>query len=464
MALSASYSMAFDEYLHLGIIKLYAHQWLPFFSAQPPGADAFGAVARDPSYLYHYLMSFPYRLFAHFVHGFIPQVIFLRLFSIGFFAGGLLILRATFRRLGGSPLLSNLALGFFLLLPVVPFMAAQINYDNLLFLLTAVSIYLSVQILQAKSHLLLLPLLWLLAVMLLASQVKYAYLPILVALVGFLGVYFWRTLGWPGFWRQFKHELSRVRRWQLVLASLVVLVSLGLFADRYGVDLVQYHTPTPECNRVLSLQHCMAYEPFARNYTYHVGHYNLPTYQIAAYPFNNWARGMLRSLFFVVSSKESGYQAGEPLPLAHAAGYIVLVGGLVLILVRLKWLWNRSVINRLFAVIVVVYSGLLFAQNFTDFLHTHVPVAIQGRYLVQILPLYLWLVLQAALDMVRRWPRALALGLLALLCFMMIEGGSFVPFVVRQHDDWLWQVPLVQRANHVARDAVRPLIIGAWDN
>lgn len=53
--------MAFDERLPLGIITLYAHHLSPFWQAQPAHADAFGAVFRDPSYLYHWLMSFPYR-------------------------------------------------------------------------------------------------------------------------------------------------------------------------------------------------------------------------------------------------------------------------------------------------------------------------------------------------------------------------------------------------------------------
>ena len=61
-ALSALYPMAFDEEVHFGIINIYAHQWSPFLAGQPAGADSFGAIARDPSYLFHYLMSFPYRL------------------------------------------------------------------------------------------------------------------------------------------------------------------------------------------------------------------------------------------------------------------------------------------------------------------------------------------------------------------------------------------------------------------
>src|SRR6185312_5810861 len=75
IALSARYPMAFDEDFHFGVIRIYAHHLSPFLSGQPPGADAYGAVAHDPSYLYHYLMSFPYRLISLFTDNQTAQVI-----------------------------------------------------------------------------------------------------------------------------------------------------------------------------------------------------------------------------------------------------------------------------------------------------------------------------------------------------------------------------------------------------
>ncbi len=77
IALSARYPQAFDEQFHLGLIRLYAQHWSPFLAHQPAGADVYGAMFRDPSYLYHYLFSFPYRLIAHFTHDETIQVIWL---------------------------------------------------------------------------------------------------------------------------------------------------------------------------------------------------------------------------------------------------------------------------------------------------------------------------------------------------------------------------------------------------
>jgi hypothetical protein len=459
IAFSGSYSMAFDEYVHFGMIKIFAHQWLPFFAHQPAGADAFGAVARDPSYLYHYLMSFPYRLVAHFVPSFMAQIIFLRLCSIAFFAGGLLLYRRAFQRGGVSPLVQNLSLGFLLLLPVTPFMAAQVNYDTALFLLVGATIYVALGLVPqiGRDRLPLNRLLLLAAIAMTASLVKYAYLPILLGLTICVVVWLWRRRAISR--RSWRAGLDGLRSWRGLVIVLFFILSLGLFVERYGVNVVRYHTPTPECNQVMALDKCMAYEPFARNYNYHAGHYALPAYKVAVYPFNNWMRGMLRSLFFVVANKESGYRAGEPIGLAHAAGYAVLVGGLVLVLARLKWLWRQGAAIRLFLVLAATYSGLLFLQNFMDFLHTAVPVAIQGRYLMPILPLFLVLVGLAAVSVLRRFKPAIGFTLLAALIFMMLQGGGLGPFLLRSHDGWLWNAPVVRTMNDTARNMLSPFVI-----
>src|SRR4051794_33439598 len=74
IAFSATYPMVFDENTHFGIIQLYAHKWSPLFLHQPPHAEFAGALTRDPSYFYHYLMSFPYRLLTHTTSSVMAQV------------------------------------------------------------------------------------------------------------------------------------------------------------------------------------------------------------------------------------------------------------------------------------------------------------------------------------------------------------------------------------------------------
>src|SRR6187401_2990964 len=79
---SAAYPMAFDEDFHFGVTAIYSHQWLPFLDGQPPHASQFGSLATDPSYLFHYLMSFPLRFIALFTDNQAAQVIFLRVLNV----------------------------------------------------------------------------------------------------------------------------------------------------------------------------------------------------------------------------------------------------------------------------------------------------------------------------------------------------------------------------------------------
>ena len=137
IALSGVYPGAFDENFHFGLIQIYSHYWLPFLSSQPAHANAYGAVARDPSYLYHYLMSFPYRFISLFVHGQTGQVVLLRLINVGIFSAGTVLFRRILIKVGLSSALSNVCLLLFVLIPIVPELAGQINYDNLLIPLVA---------------------------------------------------------------------------------------------------------------------------------------------------------------------------------------------------------------------------------------------------------------------------------------------------------------------------------------
>ena len=148
IAVSAAYPQAFDENFHFGLIKVYSHYWLSFFTNQPPHANAYGAVARDPSYLYHYLMSFPYRLIKLFFKEQLGQIIILRFINVAMFTGGIVLFRKLLLRVGSSQALTNLILMLFILIPIVPQLAAQINYDNMMIPLTAALLLYSFKLLD----------------------------------------------------------------------------------------------------------------------------------------------------------------------------------------------------------------------------------------------------------------------------------------------------------------------------
>ncbi|MEK7153582.1 MAG: hypothetical protein AAB834_06535, partial [Patescibacteria group bacterium] len=314
---SALYPMAFDEEFHLGVIKIYAGQWLPFLAGQPDGADAFGAVARDPSYLYHYIMSFPYRFLTAFTHNETTLVIILRIINIAVFTWGLLLFRKLMLRAGVSPALSNVALALFVLIPIVPQLAAHINYDNLLMVLVPVLCLLSFRLIEGfREHRIdSRVLLYFAIVCLMMSLVKYAALPIVAAAVSFLVVYL--VLAFRGrfgkLWHVVSRDFMRISRvGRVVLAGLFLLAS-GLFAQRYAVNMVQYGTPVPDCGNVLTVKQCSAYGPWIRD---HDRHKNLPA-EFRANPvvyMGSWLGGMWHRLFFAVNGPKSDYLNYAQLP------------------------------------------------------------------------------------------------------------------------------------------------------
>ncbi|HVU68640.1 MAG TPA: hypothetical protein VHD63_16005, partial [Ktedonobacteraceae bacterium] len=194
IAASAVYPMAFDEDFHFGLIQFYSHHWTPFLATHQAGTSQFGAVSSDPSYLYHYLMSFPYRGLSWLVHGQTAQVVVLRFLNIALFAAGLALWYRLLRRVGSSRLLANTALALFVLIPIVPLLAAHINYDNLLFPLAAwvclLVLKIDGQLRAGRIDIKTLGIL--VAACMLSCLVKYPFLPIALAVALFVGVRIWR--------------------------------------------------------------------------------------------------------------------------------------------------------------------------------------------------------------------------------------------------------------------------------
>jgi hypothetical protein len=182
IAVSAAYPMVFDENVHFTLIQAYAHQWSPLWAAHSTATDPAGAVVRDPSYLYHYLMSFPYRLISAFTSSQMIQVIALRFIDIFLFGGSLILFRRLMLKTKVSPAIVHICILLFVLTPVVPLLAGQINYDNLIMPITAGALLVATSVSDRllKGQLPIKIALWLLTLCLLGSLVQFEFLPILL--------------------------------------------------------------------------------------------------------------------------------------------------------------------------------------------------------------------------------------------------------------------------------------------
>jgi hypothetical protein len=462
IALSGRYPMAFDEDFHLGLIRLYADHVSPFWSAQPAGADALGAVARDPSYLYHWLMSFPYRLIGVFTDSQTIQVLFLRFLNIGLFAAGLVLFRRLLLKTGVSGAMVHFALLIFVLLPVAPLLAAQINYDNLILPLTALALLLAVKFDAKLKRRFDLVTLWQLALLcLLAGLVKYAFLPIALVLAVFvIGRVWQRYRAVKPLWRDLA-AAWRALGGRLRLGLVISLfLALGLFGERYAVNLARYHAPVPDCADALSAQECRSYGPWLRDYDFKRLK-STPVRGPLYYTEHEWLYGMWLRSFFMVDGPGSLHQTRGPLtvPAVSAIAFTVVavLAGL------LKW---RQLLRRyrapvlwLFLAVSLGYLAVLWLNAYQAYVETGQPVAINGRYLLPVLPLLLIIAVAAGNEVIKRHYKLKA-GLAALVIICLLWGGGALTYILRSNDAWYWNSGAARTANHAVQRTLGPLTPG----
>jgi hypothetical protein len=466
IALSAVYPQAFDENFHFGVIQVYSHYWLPFLSKQPPNADAYGAVARDPSYLYHYLMSFPYRLIRLVIHDQTGQIIALRFINIALFSSGLILFRRVLLRAHISAALTNITLAIFVLIPVASQLAAHINYDNLLFPLVAWVCLLSFKAIDelrmkrpnART------LIALLVVCLFTSIVKYAFLPIFLGVVLYLTYFSVRNfrgkykLLWQRIWQSW---LKQPLKTKLVL-SILLLVSIGMFTQRDMVNLIEYHTFIPNCNQVLSVQQCEKYSPWNYDYLTHLQvlaskpgtlHYYNPIAYIFVWVYWMWYR-----LFFAINGPNSGFTNYPPLPLpSAAAGILGIVGVIVVIKMRRKIFRNNPYLILIF-VISASYIVTLWLDGYIEYHYTHVLQAMNGRYLLPVL-LLLGAIMGRAFSIGLRDAPTRKTALATIILVLFLQGGGVLTFISRSDPSWYWNNNSVVKVNTAAQKITRRVII-----
>lgn len=456
---SAQYPMAFDENYHLGLIKLHAAQWTPFFTAQPHDAAVYGAVVRDPSYLYHWLMSFPYRLITAVTDNFVAQVVFLRLINVGLFAGGLLVYRRILRRIGVSSALSNSLFAVFILIPVVPFLSAHINYDNLFFLVVPLTVLLALQLMDGLKERKIdaQTLILLLATLFVSSLIKYPFLPIFAVTALFLLWYGWRykVLGRAGlqsFVASFR-ALASVRR---VILLILLVVAFGLFTERYVANLITYHNPVPACDAVISQDECAQYGPYGRDHLYAQEkpasfHPNIFVYA------GEWFYGMWYRLFFAINYN---YATSPPLLVISTLSIGIAVLLVVGVIIRFRALFAGKPMRQLILCIVLGYVLILFQDGFSAYAKTAQPVAINGRYLIPFLPFVFAFGGLAWSQILRNRSVYKPIVASVVIAVFLLQGGGTMTFIIRSGDTWMWNNSVVRGTNRLVRSAAWPFIIG----
>lgn len=468
IALVSLYPMAFDEEVHIGIIRIYAELWNPFSLVQKPEYDSFNALNADPSWLFHYLMSFPYRLLDWFGMSGDAIIVTLRILNIAIFMSALMIFKKVLTAAGLSRAMAHGILALVIAVPVVSLLAAHVNYDNLVMLITAVLFYYAIKVregLRTQHRILLVPFTIVSAMFLYGAVVKYAYLPIAVGVVGYLLFELWRA------WRESGRVLLQnfradLRASSVALLTLLFIVLMGGFAlvsERYIGNLVQYGSPVPRCDKVLSVERCQAFGPFGRDYRYEQN--KSDTFQpksLPAFIWQDWAEGMNRRLFFAIASPAVGYDTKPPLAVPIKIAFVLTLLGLVLFLVFSRSVLARYPVLWLFLVPSLLYIVALIIQLYGSYIRTGWPVALNGRYLIPLLPLLGALAFAAFQRLfgvfnIQRY----AVLLLAVVLLLLTQGGGALTYAYAAEPHWLWPYDYARTLYDIVHPVVRTLIFWA---
>lgn len=444
------YPMAFDEDFHLGIIKIYASHPLPWGFNETSAMAQFGNVPHDPSWLFHWLMSFPYN-FLHLLGINETGIVFgLRLINIALFVGGIVFIKKVLKRtrLGNASI--NIILALWLLIPIMTQIAGQINYDNLIIFMFALALWLAQEILTdiRKNQPFISTAVLLLITILVGSATKYAFLPAAIGIIIVVAVSMWRHR------KTLNYKLPVDR--PLYLATLGILLVVALCANyRYVQNVTEFRSISPSCDQTFSANDCLRYGVYARDSEYRAVKAND---FVAKNPLNylvsEWVPGLVFRLFFVVSGPTNGYDTRQPaiIPLIISS----IIGGLALLMMIVYF---RTTLNQpyvwLFLLPVVLYVGALFIQLYGSYRDTAVPVAINGRYLIPFIPLVAALAVPALRNLKRvRYSSIIASFAIVLLVF---TGDGIGSYITQSRMSWFYPGPARDITN-VLRDASRPLV------
>ncbi len=447
IAIVSGFPLAFDEGYHLGVIKLHAETLSPFLSNLPASTGQFGALATDPSYLYHYLMSFPYQFITAITQNTFVVVLFLRFINIALFVLGIVLFRKVLKFTGASSALINLVLLAFVALPLESFTAAQINYDNMIFPVTAAALLFCLQFtekLRTEKQFDVTKLSLTLAVCLLGTQVKYVFMPIFAAIVIFLTYSISR---WA--YKDHRKALANIRNNTLALSHrskflilALLIVSTGLFAYRFGYNVTKYQALVPDCSKVLSVESCMQQGTWARNYELGQTHVASTSWAQQKAFVRAWT-GITGGQLLSILDGNKGGTTVQPVNQLLVGASIIVMGGFVLLALQWRKINRLDHATGLIVLVSGAYLVALISKNYSEYMQYGMPIAIQGRYLLPVLLLLMVLLAQVYSAALKSRPAA-KIAILAFVVMIGVQGGGIVTYALRTNDDsWRWTATAV---------------------
>ncbi|HEU0266336.1 MAG TPA: DUF2142 domain-containing protein, partial [Candidatus Saccharimonadaceae bacterium] len=411
-------------------------------------------LVHETSYLYHYLMSFPYRGMQLFTQSLAVNVIFLRLINIAMVAVGLVGFRRLFRKVGIAERYVAVGLALVIFVPLFTLVAATINYDNMLFMVVPFYLIACIDALREKK------LSWLsvarVAVLgMFVGLIKYTFLPLFLATVVFVLVCVVardKKMIFRNFWTSLKKApWKRIALWGVPFVLL-----LALFSGIYIRNVIVYHNPSPACTQSMALKECLVSGIEQRNIEAQDTASQRPVSTLAGYTYD-WITIMRKNIALSMNSTSTAnsvpvvvssgiYTKAQTLAIAVLLFSIALAAGV--------WLRKREWLFLLFSAAAVIVAVYLFDVD--SYYDLHATYGDQPRYLFDAMPILAVIGVYAFARI--SIGRTVKYAALIVVLLAGTQGAGVITHIAASNSSWYWDDPALVQANDGLKKVVSTFV------
>jgi hypothetical protein len=293
----------------------------------------------------------------------------------------------------------------------------------------------------------------------LGALVKVSFIPILVVGLIFIAVH--QFIKYKS--KIIKNIIKSFKQSTLVMriAMLIPLIVAGLFfMERFGVNVVYYHSLSPSCEVLLSEDRCNTngINLRASNLLDTIDERTPMQYPQYA---TEWTSRMLYYLMWTGNSLSGGgRELASPMPVAYTVIFILMVVSVVAFIYRFDIL-KKNIGFWFLLSVTCFYVIILYGSNSMEYFKYYQLVGIQGRYLLSLLPIImLFSVLGINYAIKNKYIFKLLLLMAVFIVYM--NGAGVITHITRGSDDWYWDNQSIKQVNSKARGLLSPLVLEQW--
>ncbi|MCA9329282.1 hypothetical protein KDA11_01435, partial [Candidatus Saccharibacteria bacterium] len=272
--------------------------------------------------------------------------------------------------------------------------------------------------------------LWLIIVSLILALTKETFLPVtllvyVLVVAGWLKEYSIKKL-----YRKIINDLTL--SWQyarfkliLVLTIILLIVSFGLFAERYAQNYIRYKRTTPACNKVHAEDECMQHGIYRRNtgqrkeYLALLNDGGRPSMN-----FLEFTRVWLRAVY----DRTYSYRGMNTINLSLSVRVITVLCGIIVLIYAVRGLLVNKInlLQKALLIITISYVILVFMYNYNIYRYYGYPFAIQGRYLLPVLPFAYYFVVLGLVNNYHKITKANKKTMIVLLLIFLVTVVTLI--------------------------------------